>query len=142
MKKIRETVRTALFGLGLTNICYALAAHIIPDHLKLRLLYSVDVLCLIIVIIARLVIRGGVSPREKWIRRGVLILIGCILSPSVLVAFDLVIDFEKFYFLLPFSTAILILSSVIGYLIGDGIERRNIRAINERLSENSKSADK
>ena len=141
-KKIRNITISLLVGLAFVNICCTAISIFMKDVWSTSTLYEANIMVAIMAISAGLIFKEGVSPLEKWIRRGALIGLWCITEPICLWLFGHFnhrCGHTNYYMLLKtmlISAPIVIAVFITCYIIGDTLEKRHLDRINKKLSKN------
>lgn len=135
MKHIKRIVLASLVGMGAVNFCYTVLSLIMKDILNENLLYAMNLSTVTVTICSVLIFKTGVSPVEKWIRRMIVMLIGCIVCPASLFAFSWVTSDTVWRCIVACASAT-ITFSFFAFFIGDRLEKKHFDRINKKLSEN------
>ncbi|MBE6587431.1 MAG: hypothetical protein E7647_03340 [Ruminococcaceae bacterium] len=144
MKKRLRTIGIGLaVGLAFANLSFTALSLFMKDLWSINFLYEFNIMVAVMTISGGLIFKEGVSPLEKWVRRGVVIIIWCIVDPLCLWFFGHFdhscghTDYEKLLKTILITTPVVIVIFIVCYMIGDRIEKKHIARINIKLSENS-----
>gem|GEM_PF-3526073 len=135
MKRLKVFFRYTFIMLGAMNLGYVFASIRYGDIVNIKALYALDALMVTAAVSAELILKTGVSPVEKWIRRAVLLLVDTVAAPTYFVIFGW-IKAEALMKTLPYSVLFLLAVPVIALIIGDIWEKKHIERINKKLSQN------
>ena len=141
-KKFKNTLLSLAGGLSVINLFYTMAALIGKEALEVNFLYAMDLVAIVFSVTAALLLKEGIAPLEKWIRRGALMLSACIITPlSFLLCGCLErscghTDYTLVFKIFITCTPAVIFYSVIAFIVGDRLEKKHLEKINKKLSEN------
>ena len=142
-KKFKNMLISLAGGLAVINLFYTFYALVQKEALEINFLYAMDLVVIVSSVIAVLLLKQGVAPLEKWIRRGVIMLSLCIITPlSFLLCGCLErscghTDYSLIFKIFFACTPAVICYSVFAFLIGDMLEKKHLEKINKKFSETS-----
>ena len=142
MKKLKVIGVGLLFGLAVANIGSTVASLLMGELWSMTILYEVNIMVVFMSVSAAFILKAGVSPLGKWVRRGALMVLWCIADPICMWLFGHFehicghTNYEMLIKAILMMTPIMIAVFIVCYMIGDRIEKKRLDKINKKLSEN------
>lgn len=141
MKKLKSICMGIVCGMFVSNLLFTTDNLFSKVYLELKHLYAMNMMVVFASVIGGLIFKEGVAPLEKWIRRGVVILLYSIAGPSFLWLCGCLdhtcghTSYELAFKIFAIFPPVVIAYSVIAFIIGDVCEKKYLEKINKRLSE-------
>lgn len=142
MKKKNVIGVGLLFGLAVANIGSTVASLLMGELWSMTILYEVNIMVVFMSVSAAFILKAGVSPLEKWVRRAALMVLWCIADPICMWLFGHFehtcghTNYEMLFKTIIMMIPIMIAVFIACYMIGDRIEKKHLERINNKLSKN------
>jgi len=132
----RKCWNSFLSAMGLLAVVFTVVSLIFPDAAQVRVLYLGVCVLVPNYLFAFFTFELNLFSRYLWVRRAIVIFFGILVMIAVHVAFGY-LRWEWNRFLLIFSVSMLffVLLSVFAYYVGDKMQERNLKAINQKLAD-------
>lgn len=143
MKKIKEICKAVVYGLFWVNVCSTIVSLLLGNRWDMKMLYLANIVVIIMTVSAVFILKERTSLLEKWIRRVILMVLWCTINTLTLWIFRYFnhtcghTNYEFLFKSLAVSIPIMVMFCVIAYIIGDVCEKKYLKKINKKLSENA-----
>ena len=138
---VKRFTRSYFYGMGLASLILVFCYLVFESVSAKNAMDILTVMCVgtaICVLLSMSLFRAGLTKRERWIRRAIVIVITGLVYPSCFIGFGLTKRDSFYQYAIDIGVNIILvgLSCAVAYLIADKRQQRYIRKLNDKFKEN------